>query len=62
MPLRVVTCTLPVVSLLGTVVVIPVSDTTVKVAGVPLKVTPVKEIRLWVPRLIGDAGKSAALY
>ena len=39
MRLGVVTLTLPVVAPLGTVVVISVLETTVKVAGVPLKAT-----------------------
>jgi len=45
-PLGVVTCTLPVVAPVGTVVVIWVSDTTVNAAEVPLKVTSVEPVRL----------------
>jgi hypothetical protein len=50
-PLGVVTRTRPVVAPAGTVVVISEAETTVNVAGVPLKVTLVAPVRL-VPRTL----------
>jgi hypothetical protein len=50
-PLGVVTCTLPLVAPVGTVVVISVLDTTVNVAAVPLNVTLVLPVRL-LPKMI----------
>jgi len=49
-PLGVVTTMVPVVAPLGTVAVMYVSDTTVNVAGVSLKVTLVVPVRLF-PRI-----------
>src|SRR5262249_27281271 len=49
-PLGVVTWTLPVVAPVGTVVLISVRETTVNLAGVPLKVTLVAPVRL-VPKI-----------
>ena len=54
MPLDVVTVTVPVVAPVGTVVVIWVAETTVKVAAVPLKLTLVAPFRL-VPRSLMEA-------
>jgi hypothetical protein len=50
-PLGVVTWTAPVVAPVGTVVWISVSDTTVNVAAVPLKLTLVAPVRLF-PRIM----------
>src|SRR5215472_7647243 len=49
--LGVVTLTLPVVALLGTVVLISVLETTVNLAAVPLNVTLVEPVRLF-PRIM----------
>jgi len=53
-PLGVTTWTVPVVALVGTVVVISEAETTVKTAGVPLKVTLLAWVRL-LPRVLTDA-------
>ena len=53
MPPGAVTTTGPVVAPVGTVAVISVPDTTVKLADVPLKVTLVVPVRLF-PRMITD--------
>jgi len=53
-PLGVITSTGPVVAPVGTVVVISDLETTVKVADVPLNVTPVAPVRL-VPRILTAA-------
>src|ERR1019366_2257982 len=45
------TCTVPVVAPAGTVVVISEADTTLNVAGVPLKLTLVAPVR-FVPRMV----------
>ena len=52
--LVVVTWTIPVVAPVGTVVSISVSDTTVNVAAVPLKLTPLALVRL-LPRIMTAA-------
>jgi len=49
-PLGVFTLTVPLAALLGTLAVISELDTTVKVAGVPLKLTAVAPFR-FVPRV-----------
>jgi hypothetical protein len=46
-----VTCTVPVVAPAGTVVVISDAETTLKVAGVPLKATLVTPVK-FVPRMV----------
>jgi hypothetical protein len=51
MPLGVVTVTQPLVAPVGTLTVIPVADTTLKVAETPLKVTLVAPVRS-VPRIL----------
>jgi hypothetical protein len=50
-PLEVVTVTVPMVALAGTVVVISVLETTLKAAAVPLKLTAVAPVR-FVPRMV----------
>jgi hypothetical protein len=50
-PLALVTLTVPVVAPVGTVVVISVFDTTLKLAAVPLNVTLVAPVRLF-PRIL----------
>ena len=56
-PLGVITLTVPLVAPAGTVVVISVAETTVNVAAVPLKLTPVVPVR-FVPRMMTAAPTS----